>query len=307
MKDLCMALNHPPVAIFGSKGRIGAALVKAWQDDLRLLSFSRLDLDVTDSLAIDAAIEKCAAAQVCAIVNATGMTNLEACEDDPTTAHQVNAAAVAQMAQSCAQKGIRFFHFSTDYVFDGKKQEPYTEEDIAFPISVYGESKLAGERAALESDDRHFVFRVSWVFGLERPAFPDMVIQLATKGEDIAVVADKWASPTSAEDVASWLLPLVKRSQDAALSGGLFHLCNTGICSWIEYAEHALKVAQSIGVNISTTKPTPLALAEMKTLRASRPIYSAMSNEKFQKTFGVRLRSWQDALSEHVQQKYMLT
>jgi dTDP-4-dehydrorhamnose reductase len=300
----CKSPGSDPVAIFGSGGRLGATLAAAWRDRLPMLPFPRATLDVADSSAVDAAIEECAAAGVRAIVNATGMTSLEACEDHPALAHRVNAAAVAQMARACAEKGIRFFHFSTDYVFDGKKQTPYQEEDAACPLSVYGETKLAGERATLEADGGHMVFRVAWVFGPGRPAFPDMVIQRAVEGGEVAVVADKWASPTSAEDVADWLFPLVKQARDASLPGGLFHLCNSGICSWMQYAEHALEAAQSAGLTVSTTRPAALALAEMKMFRAPRPVHSGMSNAKFEKMFGVHLRSWQDALSEYVRRKY---
>jgi len=293
-----------PVAIIGAGGRLGSTIAAAWQESMPLLTFSRSELDVADEEALAVAIEKCAAAGVRAVVNASGMTSLEDCEDAPELAHRVNAAAVRQMAEACARFKIRFFHFSTDYVFDGKKAEPYVEEDAPCPISVYGESKLCGERTTLEADGGHMVFRVAWVFGPGRPAFPDMVINRAMEGGEVAVVADKWASPTSAGDVAGWLLPLVKRAGDSTLPGGLFHLCNAGICSWMEYAVHALETAQSIGLPVSTTSPKPLALAEMKMFRAPRPVHSGMNNTKFQRTFDISLRPWQEALSEFIKENY---
>jgi dTDP-4-dehydrorhamnose reductase len=268
------------------------------------LEFSRADVDVADAAALEVALRRCEEAGVCAVVNASGMTNLEACEDDPGMAQRVNGDAVGQMAEHCATSGMRFFHFSTDYVFNGEKQDPYIEEDAPCPISVYGESKLAGERAALEADGGNFVFRVAWVFGPARPAFPDMIIQRALAGSEVAVVADKWGSPTSAQDVASWLLPLVRSAADSSLPGGLFHLCNSGICSWMDYAEHALETAREIGLPVSTTRPQPLELASMKMFRAPRPVHSGMCNAKFQRTFGMTLRPWREALADHIRSQH---
>lgn len=298
------ALSPYPVAIIGSGGRLGGTLMRNWKEKFPLVSLNRSELDLADAQAVEAAMRELVSRGVRCVVNASGMTSLEICEEQPDLARRVNAEAVQEMARICAENGIRLMHFSTDYVFDGKKERPYLEEDAPGPLSVYGESKLEGERAVLEADGGHLVFRVAWVFGPGRPAFPDMVIRRALDGGEVAVVADKWASPTSAEDVADWLLPLVLRAADPSLPGGLFHLCNSGVCSWMDYAVYALETARDIGLGVSTTRPQPLALADMKMFRAPRPVHSGMNTAKFQRAFGISPRSWQEGLRDYILGQY---
>src|SRR5207248_6545398 len=127
-----------------------------------------------------------------------------------------------------AQKKARFIHISTDYVFDGEKRAPYTEEDEARPISVYGASKRAGERRALEANERALIVRVSWVFGPDRPSFIDWALNQAREHEEVTAIADKWATPTYTLDLVELLRPLLA---DMSVTG-LFHLANSGQCSW---------------------------------------------------------------------------
>jgi dTDP-4-dehydrorhamnose reductase len=150
-------------------------------------------------------------------------------------------------------------HVSTDYVFDGEKREPYTEEDPAEPISVYGESKREGERRVLETSDRHLVLRVSWVFGPDRPSFIDNILKRAREDEDVAAVGDKFSTPSYTKDIAEALRPIAAggvdpgtavsdRGYNPAVSpesvrggySGILHYANTGACSWQEYAQWAL-------------------------------------------------------------------
>ncbi|PYJ84548.1 MAG: dTDP-4-dehydrorhamnose reductase, partial [Verrucomicrobia bacterium] len=142
------------------------------------------------------------------LINTAAQTNVDRCETHREEAFALNAEAPRVLAEICAGRTARFIHISTDYVFDGKKREPYTEEDEAEPISVYGESKREGERRALEANESALMVRVSWVFGPDRPSFVDWAIDQAREREDVSAIADKWATPTYTLDLAKLLKPL---------------------------------------------------------------------------------------------------
>src|SRR5436853_2667446 len=130
------------------------------------------------------------------LINCAAMTNVDLCESQRKQAFAINAEAPKHLAEICSQKKAKLIHFSTDYVFDGEKREPYVETDAARPISVYGESKRIGEKLVLQTQDRHLVLRVSWVFGPDRPSFIDTMIKRAREEEHIDAVADKFSTPT---------------------------------------------------------------------------------------------------------------
>jgi dTDP-4-dehydrorhamnose reductase len=223
---------------------------------------------------------------------------VDACETRREEARSVNALAPAVMAAAARRCGARFFHFSTDYVFDGKKSEPYAETDAAHPLGWYGETKLEGENAVLADSATHLVVRVSWVFGPAKPSFADQMIERARTSPEVFAICDKFSSPTSACDVGGWIEPFF----DPALPGGLYHACNSGSCSWKEYGEWALECAASCGVPLATTTVQPQLLRDMKGFTAGRPVRSVLATEKLARTTG--LRPWRDALREYIQKKY---
>ena len=139
------------------------------------------------------------------LINAAAFTNVDACETERDRAFRINAEAPGVLAEICNEKDAKLIHFSTDYVFDGEKRAPYTEEDQANPISAYGESKLAGEKNVLAADDGHLVVRVSWVFGPDRPSFVDAMIKRAQQDEKIDAISDKFSTPTYTHDIAQYV------------------------------------------------------------------------------------------------------
>ena len=282
------------IIIVGSAGRLGAALVREWRargDDVlglnrALLDLGRLDQirDFLEPLDFDA------------LVNCAAQTNVDRCEQEVEEAFRINSAAVATLADICSRKKARCVQISTDYVFDGEKGTPYTEEDEARPISKYGESKLNGERCLHAVSDRHLVVRVSWLFGPERVSFLDGIVQRALDGARVEAVADKVSVPTYTLDAAHLLRPLVG---DASIDG-VVHLCQTGACTWQEYGQHALDCAARAGLPLRTREVEPQKLAEMKSFIARRPPNTAMSTEKLARLTGVTPRSWQDAVEDYV-------
>jgi len=191
-------------------------------------------------------------------------------------------------------------HFSTDYVFDGEKRGPYVETDAAEPISVYGESKRTGEKLVLQTQDRHLVLRVSWVFGPDRPSFIDAMIKRAREEEHIDAVADKFSTPTYTHDIAE----MVSRFFDVDVPGGILHFANNGECSWQEYAQHALDCCRASGISLKTKTVGPAKIADMKNWIARRPVYSVLSTAKYAKLTSVIPRSWRDAVSDYIERSY---
>jgi dTDP-4-dehydrorhamnose reductase len=230
------------------------------------------------------------------LINAAAQTNVDRCETHQDEAFALNAEAPRVLAEICRARKARFIHISTDYVFDGEKREPYTEEDAARPISVYGESKREGERRALEANDRALIVRVSWVFGPDRPSFIDAMLKKARDEEAISAVADKYATPTYTLDLAALLRPFLSDRNE----GGLMHLANGGECSWQEYAQWALDCCHAEGVPMKARQVGAASLADMKNFIAKRPVYSVLGTGKYQQATGETPRPWRDAVAAYV-------
>jgi dTDP-4-dehydrorhamnose reductase len=231
------------------------------------------------------------------LVNAAAYSAVDACESNAELAFHLNANAPGVIARICADKRARMIHFSTDYVFDGTKSEPYTENDPPNPTSVYAESKLAGEEKVLSASARHLIVRVSWLFGPGRPAFPEWVIGQAQQKDRVAIVSDKISSPTYAVDVAIWLSLLLRMDVS---SGGLLHLCNGGECAWNEYGAFVLDCASAAGVPLRGATVDPIPMSSVVGFSARRPPYSALDTSRFQKLTGVTPRPWKEAIGEHL-------
>jgi dTDP-4-dehydrorhamnose reductase len=282
------------IVIVGSGGRLGAMLARTWQTaghDVR--GFTHADLDLASPPSIR---EKIALLDFDVLVNCAALTQVDYCETHPEEAHSINCAAVRVLAELCAQKRRRCIHVSTDYVFDGTKRTPYIEEDEARPISVYGESKRAGEIALLQVSERHLVVRLSWVFGPDRPSFVDAILKRALQEEEADAIADKVAVPTYTVDAAKLLFPLLS---DLPI-GGLLHLCQSGECTWQQYGQHAIDCAIAVGLPIRARTVNPLKMADLKSFIARRPPYTAMFTARLTQLTGVTPRPWEEAVEEYV-------
>jgi dTDP-4-dehydrorhamnose reductase len=281
------------IAIIGSGGRLGAALARAWAArGEEIFGFTHAALDLADEAALRAALEPLA---FDVLVNCAALTNVDYCETHEAEALRINRDAVQILGEICTRKGRRCIHLSTDYVFDGEKRTPYTEADAPGPLGVYAASKLAGEKALLDTDPTHLAVRVSWVFGPDRPSFVDQILQKARGSDELAAIADKWAVPTYTLDVAHLLYPLLKMP-----AGGVLHLCNAGECTWQEYGQFALDCAAKLGVPLAGHRVAPLAMADLRAFVARRPVYTVMSTARLTALTGLKPRPWQEAVAEHV-------
>ena len=280
------------IVIVGAAGRLGAALLRKYARDRRVVGLSRSQLDLSDRASFWNIL---GSLDFDVLINCAAQTNVDRCETEPNEAFALNAEAPQALAEVCAQKKARLVHISTDYVFDGAKAEPYTEEDEANPISVYGESKLEGERRVLAVSSDHLVVRVSWVFGPDRPSFIDWIIQQAREKESVAAVADKFSTPSYTLDIAEMLRPLLE-----ARTSGIVHVANGGQCSWREYGQWALDCCRAEGVSLRAQTVDAISLAEMKQFVARRPAHSVLATEKYEGATGQQPRAWQAAVRAYV-------
>lgn len=288
--------------ILGAQGRLGTALLQAWSQATSSLGLSsviglgRKEVDFSDPVAATKTLEAQCLQEGDVIINCAAMTDVDGCETKRELATVINATTPGVLSQLAAEHEARFVQISTDYVFDGTLKRPYRETDIASPLSHYGASKLAGEEAVLSASSNHVVARVSWVFGPDRPSFVDQIIKRALTSDKAAAVHDKISSPSYTHDLTEWLAFFLK----SEAPGGIYHLCNSGHCSWRDYGEYALKIASRYGLPVLTTTVAPLPLSEMTQFVAERPVNTALETTKFATLYGKLLRSWQEAVEEYV-------
>ena len=279
--------------VFGAGGRLGAALAREYSPAWEVRALGRKDADLSDPAAVADLVH---AHKPAVVINSAAMTNVDVCETEREVARTVNADAAGAIARACTAAGARLIHISTDYVFAGKAREPYDEDAVAEPLSWYGQTKLEGEEQVLAASERHAVVRVAWVFGPDRDSFVDKALQASLRGEPVKAVADKWSSPTYTLDVAEALPALF----DEAAPGGVFHICNRGVCTWRDWAEEGIKAAAKLGLPVRTLKVEPLQLADIKVMVAARPIYTPMSCQRIEGLLGRPLRPWQEAVGSYV-------
>ncbi|MEP7015464.1 MAG: dTDP-4-dehydrorhamnose reductase [Verrucomicrobiota bacterium] len=285
------------IVIIGAGGRLGAALLREYRAKFGVIGFNRAQLDLANGKQI---VDLIGPLEFDVLINAAALTNVDYCETHREEAFGINAEAPRVLAEICGRRNAKLIHFSTDYVFDGEKSEPYEEEDEARPISVYGESKREGERNVFAAGDRHLVVRVSWVFGPDRPSFVDAIINRALESENVDAIADKFATPTYTRDIAEMLPHFFT----AGSGDNILHFANAGECSWQEYAQWALDCCHECGVPLKARKVAPLKLSEMKNFVARRPAYSVLSTAKYAALRGASPRAWRDAVVDYIKHLY---
>lgn len=276
------------LAITGTTGRVGRALadrLAAFHEVIELPR-TRLDLAETGCERVLADLD------FDVLLNPAGLTSLEQCEDEPALARRVNAEAPERLARACDGRPV--LHFSTDYVFDGATPGLRHEDEPPAPLSVYGKTKAAGEAGVLAAGGA--VMRVSWVFGPEKPAFPDQIVTKALAGQELAAVADKFSLPCFTADLCDW----VNGWLEAGCPGELFHACNGGEpVSWHGMAVEITALLAEKGIAAPAVKALPMA--EMTAFRAPRPRHTAMATTRLSTLLGRAPRDWREAMRQHVE------
>jgi dTDP-4-dehydrorhamnose reductase len=297
------------ILLTGVNGQVGHAiqqLAAQTDNDLAIIALSRAQLDLAD---VDAIRQIMQSMKPDIIVNPAAYTAVDKAESEPDLAFAINATAPQIIAEEAAKLGASLIHFSTDYVYDGRKETAYQETDAVNPLSIYGKSKLAGEEAIRRVGLPHLILRTSWVYGAYGKNFLKTILRLSAQHDHLRIVADQFGSPTSSNSIAQGLLQLLRAWQPSAeQQSGTYHITNGGSGSWHRFACQIIRDYEDIqelhnlpvlkarvdDVEAIPTKdyPTP----------AFRPANSRLDNTKLKQTFGVELPLWQDALKEVINQ-----
>jgi dTDP-4-dehydrorhamnose reductase len=229
------------------------------------------------------------------VIHTAAYTDVDGCEKNPDRAHRVNALGTRNIALICQEKNIPLVYVSTDFVFDGKKNCPYAELDEPRPLNVYGRSKLAGENYVRSLLERYFIVRTSWLYGRHGKNFVDTILKLAEEKEVLTVVGDQVGSPTYTKDLAQEMKKLVSSS-----SYGIYHITNSGSCSWYGFAKEILKLAGIRGVKVK-----PITSRELNR-PAPRPQFSVLNHSSSGRGAGNTMRPWKEALKEYLEERKAL-
>jgi len=279
------------IAIIGSIGQLGADLMKVLQHEHEVVGLTHQDIEVTDYN--NCLILKEHRPDV--IINTAAFHKTDRCEEEPLKAFSVNAIGARNIATISKEIKATVIFISTDYVFDGSKNEPYTEDDTPTPVNTYGISKRAGELYT-KQNPKHYILRLASLFGVAGASgkggnFVETIITKAKKNEPITVVDDMWMSPTYTKDVAT----TIKKIIESKLPFGTYHATNQGYCTWFQFTKEIFNI---LGLNPSLK---PIKTEQLK-MKAKRPKFSALKSIKLPK-YGVKTRGWKEALHDYLIEK----
>jgi dTDP-4-dehydrorhamnose reductase len=287
------------ILLLGARGQLGWELARTLSPLGNLITY---DFPQVDFKEIDSQRGLIQEVRPSLIINAAAYTNVDLAESEPQVAMAVNGHAPGVLAELAEEMDASFIHFSTDYVFDGKKGSAYVESDPPDPLNVYGNSKWMGEQAVAQVSSSYMIFRTSWVYSLLRENFVTKVMRMAQFQETLSIVTDQVGCPTWSRMLAEiTALLLAKASATGDISGwigerkGVYHLAGDGHASRFEWAQAILKYASRIdGKRSAVVKP---ALTKDFPAPAQRPLFSALDCDKFNRTFELKLPPWESALS----------
>ena len=275
------------ILLTGSRGQVGSALLPALAPLGEVSAFDRQGLDLRDSQSIRNTIAK---VKPGIIINAAAYTAVDRAEREKDIAFEVNFQAVKELAREAKSMDALLIHFSTDYVFDGEKPAPYVESDAPNPLSVYGRSKLEGERAITASGCRHFIFRTSWVYGPAGRNFLHAILAAAKAKPELRVVDDQRGAPTSSVAIAGAVAQILSSSSWPAKPDGIYHLSAAGETTWHGFARAILE-AKGIGTPLAAIRSDEYPAA------AKRPKNSLLDNSKIGAAFDIALPDWRQGLA----------
>jgi dTDP-4-dehydrorhamnose reductase len=289
--------------LLGKNGQLGFELQRTLSLLGTVVAFDHQGCDLSDINTVRNCIRK---AQPYVIVNAAAYTTVDSAETELEKAFAVNATAVSVIAEEALKLGALVVHYSTDYIFDGKKDSPYIEDDQPHPLNVYGASKLAGEKALRESGVPHLIFRTSWVTGVHGQNFLKTISRLSIQKKQLNVVADQYGAPTSSAliaDVSTYIIRQAHRTLTTHFPYGTYHLTASGVTSWYAYACHIVK---KISLSRKTIKLMPEAIKPVATsdypVPAQRPLNSQLDTKKLRTTFDLELPDWRFGVDHILQQ-----
>lgn len=278
------------ILITGANGQLGSEFksIKENYADFNFIFVSKEAFNITDEKEVTNFLNK---QNIDYLVNCAAYTAVDAAEENETLAQLVNSKGSEILAKACNQTNTVLLHVSTDYVFDGKSSEAYTEESKTAPLSVYGRTKLSGEIAIKANCKAHYIIRTSWLYSTFNANFVKSMLKLAETRDELGIVADQYGSPTYAKDLAKAIMSMIKKTDNGTVKNkfGIYHYSNEHTTTWCAFAKEIMTLAET-GCTIKpiTTEEYPVA--------AKRPKDSTMSKEKIKKTFKITIPKWEDSL-----------
>ena len=288
-------MNIPVILIIGKIGQVGWELRRTLAPLAQIVSVDFPDIDLTDGTSI---VKWVRDTRPQVIVNAAAYTAVDKAETEADKCYQINGVAPGILAEEAKKHAALLVHYSTDYIFDGSKSTPYTEEDQPNPLGAYGRSKLAGDRAILQVDGQHLIFRLCWVYGGRGQNFMLTMMRLAREREKLRIVCDQFGCPTWSRLIAettALALKQVLTAPDPATFKGAYHLAASGQTSWHGFAKTIIGLMPSDGKKCKQIEA--IATSEYP-LPAKRPAYSVLSCQKLERTFGLQLPDWEESLRQ---------
>ena len=274
------------VLITGCNGQLGRALNSLLEGtDTKIINTDVDTLDICDENQVLSLVKK---EQPDTIINCAAHTAVDKCETEKENAHRINAIGPENLAKAAKETGAQIVQVSTDYVFDGNTDTPYVETDVPCPQSVYGSTKLAGEKAVTALTEKCYIVRTAWLYG-DGNNFVKTMLRLAKERDTITVVNDQFGSPTSADELGRMILHIVDSEKY-----GIYHATCEGFTSWYEFAKSIFSLA-NINVNL-----VPVSTEEYTAAIAKRPAFSVLDNHKLNSQGAYRMKNWQDALEEYM-------
>lgn len=277
------------VVITGASGQLGLALSRRLAPHHEVIAVTRRELDVANAVDCRQALDR---ARPDVVLNCAAHTAVDRAESEPDAAFSINAEGPRNLGRACRELGVFPIHFSTDYVFDGTADAPYSEDAATGPTSVYGKSKLAGERALAEVSPAHLIFRLSWVYGNDGANFYKTMLRLGADRPLLRVVADQVGVPNYTGDLADAIACVLAGNREELVSrSGLYHLSSSGPVSWCDFARAIFseaKMSDRVTVEAISTSEYPTA--------ATRPAYSVLDSRRFAATFGWAMPDWRVGL-----------
>ena len=287
------------ILLLGKNGQVGYELQRTLAPLGEVTALGRQELDLTDTLAIRSAVRT---TKPDLIVNAAAYTAVDKAESEPELAMAVNGTAPGILAEEAALANAYLVHYSTDYVFDGTKTTPYTEEDTPNPVNTYGKSKLAGEEAIISTGCRHLILRTSWVYSLRGSNFLLTILRLAAERDELSIVNDQHGAPTWSRMIAEATALIIATARAYKRAEGIYHLTATGETTWHGFATAIINQAATRGLLASKPALKAISSADYQTA-AQRPKNSLLNCSALYNTYGIKLPDWGTsldlALDEH--------
>ena len=283
------------ILLLGKSGQVGWELQRSLSVLGRVTALGHDEADFTQPQAVAQTVR---ALRPDVIVNAAAHTAVDKAEGEPARARLLNATTPGVLAEEAARLGAWLVHYSTDYVFDGSGDRPWVETDAPAPLSVYGATKLEGERLIQQSGCRHLILRTSWVYAARGGNFAKTMLRLAQERERLTVIDDQWGAPTGADLLADVTAHAVRHLQSRPGDGGLYHCVASGETNWHSYAKYVLEHARQAqpAIELKATEVAPVPTSAFPT-PARRPHNSRLDTTRLQTTFGLVLPPWQQGVA----------